>query len=99
MKSVLEEFACGGITGDRVFHLKKDSRYERIMEIFCECEDKLTSVLDDEMKETLKQLLEAQSDSSLIEGTERFICGYRLGVLMTMEVFNGSDEIISGGSD
>ena len=89
MKSILEEFACGNITQDVVYYRKNSPDLERIMETLCSSEDKLMSVLDGELKQTFKQLIEAQAESSDIEGVNRFICGYRLGVLMTMEVFYG----------
>jgi hypothetical protein len=34
-----------------------------------------------------------------ISCTHKFIYGYRLGVLMTMEVFNGSEDAIYGRQD
>ncbi|MCL2853522.1 MAG: hypothetical protein FWE20_10935 [Defluviitaleaceae bacterium] len=91
MKSVLEEFASGNMSPDVVYHRKSSPQYKIITEALSGCEAKLMSALDDELKETLNQLIEAQMESSTIEGIDRFICGYRLGVLMTMEVFNGMD--------
>jgi len=69
------------------------------MKILCETEDQLMPVLDGELKETFKQYINAQAESNLITGIDKFIYGYRLGVLMTMEVFNGREEAIFGGKD
>ena len=99
MKSVLEEFACGNITQDVVYYRKNSPDLDRIMGTLCDSEDKLMSVLDGELKQTFKHLIEAQMESSYVEGTNRFICGYRLGVLMTMEVFYGKDEFMFGNSN
>jgi len=98
MKSILEEFACGNVSPEPRF-FKRDSHYGRTMEILSDSEEKLLSALDGELKETLKQFSEAQSEISLLSGIDRFIYGYRLGVLMTMEVFNGKEDLIIGGED
>ena len=55
----------------------------------CDSEDKLMSALDGELKETFKQFIEALGECNSIESNNRFINGYRLGVLMTVEVFIG----------
>ena len=88
MKSILEEFACGNISPEPRF-FKRDSHYGLTMKILSDSEEKLLSVLDGDLKETLKQFSEAQAEISILSGVDRFIYGYRLGVLMTMEVFNG----------
>ena len=88
MTSILEEFASGNIDPFEGT-IKKGSRYECILQTAYDCEEKLMSALDGELKETLRRFIETQSESSSIDGNNRFINGYRLGVLMTMEVFNG----------
>jgi len=98
MSSILEEFARGNISPD-VGCFKKDSQYGRTMKTLCETEDRLMSVLGGELKETFKQHVDAQAESNLITGIDKFIYGYRLGVLMTMEVFNGREAAIFGGKD
>jgi hypothetical protein len=98
MKSLLEEFAQGNILPEPRF-FKRDSHYGRTMEILSMSEEKLLMELDGELKENLKQFSEAQAEISLLSGIDRFIYGYRLGVLMTMEVFNGKDDLVLGGED
>ena len=95
MKSILEEFAYGNISPQPRF-FKKDSHYGRTMKILSDSEEKLLSVLDGELKDTLKQFSDAQAEISLLSGVDRFVYGYRLGVLMTMEVFSGKDDLIVG---
>jgi len=95
MKSILEEFAYGNISPEPRF-FKKDSHYGRTMKILSDSEEKLLSVLDGELKDTLKKFSEAQAEISLLSGVDRFMYGYRLGVLMTMEVFNSKDDLIVG---
>ncbi|MCL2852660.1 MAG: hypothetical protein FWE20_06475 [Defluviitaleaceae bacterium] len=89
MNNILEEFACGNISPDVVYHRRDSHQHKLNIETLSNNEAKLMAALDDELKETLNQLIEAQIESCTIEGIDRFICGYRLGVLMTMEVFNG----------
>ncbi|MCL2853535.1 MAG: hypothetical protein FWE20_11010 [Defluviitaleaceae bacterium] len=91
MRSILEEFACGKISPD-IDYFRKRSQYDRTLETLCNTEGKLMSELGGELKETLKQFIDAQSKSSAIDGIDRFIYGYRLGVLMTMEVFYGARD-------
>jgi len=57
------------------------------------------SALDGELKEIFKQHIDARAESDFITGIDRFIYGYRLGVLMTMEVFSGRGDAIFGGKD
>ena len=88
MKSILEEFACGDIDPYEIT-IRKGSHHEDVLQLMCEREDRLMSSLDDELKETLKQYIEALGECNSIESNNRFINGYRLGVLMTIEVFRG----------
>ena len=94
--SLLKEFACGNISPEPRF-FQKGSEYGQAMEILVNSEEKLLSMLDGELTETFKKFSDAQAQISLLSGIERFICGYRLGVLMTMEVFNGRNSLIAGG--
>ena len=96
MKSILEEFAYGNISPEPRF-FKRGSHYGQTMKTLSDSEEKLLSMLDGELKETLKQLIDAQAEISILSGVDRFIYGYRLGVLMTMEVFSGKEDLIIGG--
>jgi len=96
MQSILEEFANGNISPETRF-FKKNSRYWRAMQHLTDTEEKLFSALNEQEKELLKIFSETQSEVSFLSGIDRFIYGYRLGVLMTMEVFNGKDDLIVGG--
>ena len=96
MTSILEEFARGNIPSElRTF--KKDSHFGRTMKVLSDTEDKLLAGLDDELKEIFKQFSVAQSEVNLLSNIDRFVDGYRLGVLMTMEVFNYRDDLVVGG--
>lgn len=60
---------------------------DKSLELYTELEQKLNS---EELK-LIKQLMDTNSAESAIDSEEKFIRGYRLGVLMTMEVFAGQN--------
>jgi len=98
MQSILKEFALGNINPDDGF-FKKDSHYGRVIKAISDSEEKLLSMLDGESKETLIQLTGAQLEANSISNMDKFIYGYRLGMLMTMEVFEGREDAIFGRRD
>ena len=98
MKSILENFAYGNIDPN-VGIIKKGSKYERAMKTITDCEDRLLSMLDGESKKLLVQFSSAQAEVNAISNTDKFIYGYRLGVLMTMEVFTGTEDSMFGKED
>lgn len=51
--------------------------------------------LSDEEKEAFQNLKDTSDGVSLNYATERFVAGFRLGVLMMAEVFAGSDDLIA----
>ena len=57
------------------------------------------TMLDGEPKELLIKFSGAQLEANSISNTEKFIYGYRLGVLMTMEVFADREDAIFGRED
>jgi len=97
-KSILEEFARGNISPN-VGSVKRGSHYDRLGKALVEAENKITAGLGEELQDTMKQYIDLQGETNLISTTDSFIYGYRLGVLMTMEVFKGSDTAIYGGAD
>lgn len=98
MKSVLEEFACGNISPEPRF-IKHNSEYEKATKALSDAEEKLRAALTGTEQGLLNALLEAQGAVSLLANTDKFVYGYRLGVLMTMEVFNGREDLAVGGKD
>ena len=79
--------------------VKRGSHYERMGKALVEAEDKITAGLGEELQETMKQYINLQGETDLIERTDSFIYGYRLGVLMTMEVFKSNENAIYGGGE
>jgi len=97
MKSILEEFAQGNISPEPRF-LEHNSEYEKAVNALSEAEKKLYNLLDDNGRELLNALIDAQGKVNHLANTDKFIYGYRLGVLMTMEVFEGKADLLNGGT-
>ncbi|NCC69172.1 MAG: hypothetical protein EOM14_13460 [Clostridia bacterium] len=96
MQSVLEEFALGNLSPEpRSF--KRGSQYGRTMQTLADSEAQLLAALGGAEKKTFEKLIDTQAEISLLSGVDKFIYGYRLGVLMTMEVFEGKENLIADG--
>ena len=91
MKSVLEALAYGEIS-PLASTAKWDSNYCRVIESIVEYEDKLSYMLDGEARELLKKFSAAYSEANGTANVDSFICGYRLGALMMIEVFAGKEK-------
>ncbi len=96
MKSILEELYIGNIhTGDRSF--KRGSEYDRVSNSFVEANDKLRSMLDKSQIKAYEDVQAANYKVNYMELTDRFIYGFRMGLLIALEVCNTSDDFIAGG--
>ena len=95
MKSILEQFAYGNINPSDGA-IPKGSRYERILNSANNAENKIAAALDGELQELFSKYVNEQGEAVSIAETDKFIFGYRLGVLMTMEVFTGREHTIFG---
>ena len=95
MQGILEEVDRGNIlSGPRFF--EPGTHYGRVMEVLADCEKRLETVLDEEGREIFEEFNKSQIEIELLIGIEKFVHGYRLGVLMAGEVFNGkNDSIVS----
>lgn len=93
MGRILEAFSEGRLCADE----KEENRsaaYQRLCERSFRLHDELEEKLGDEEKALLEGLMDSLLDESSSDSQHSFIRGYRLGVLMTMEVFMGEDELI-----
>lgn len=72
---------------------KPESQYGRTLEELTVIENKLLAVLKGEELELFKKFYEIQSDLNHLSNTEQFIYGYRLGTLITTEVFMGTTSL------
>jgi len=92
MSSILEEFARGNIRPETRF-FKKGSEYDHTLKQVVDSEIALCALLNEQQKEALNIFIDAQMKLNDLSNIDRFIYAYRLGVLMTMEIFNGKDDL------
>ena len=95
MESNLKALAQGNLltAPNRVAHGSKQARAAARL---AECEAALTAVLDPPARALLDNLEAAPWEAEDLAGTDRFVYGYRLGVLMTVEAFCGRDPLALG---
>ena len=84
MKNILEEFAHGNINPSDGA-ITRGSHYDKTMKALVENESKLTAGLGEELQNTFKQYIDLQLEANQISNNNKFIYGYRLGVLMTID--------------
>lgn len=90
MYTILEAFANGVLRVEEDVSRRRPE-HQKTCNLIDELEQKLSKQLKDEENELLRQLLDALASESSYYAENRFIRGYRLGTLMTMEVFTNSD--------
>ena len=91
MEKLLRVFASEQLQVEEVTETRSPKQKRLLAESdkpHAELEQKLNS----EEKELLECLLDINADESTLYGEDKFVRGYRLGVLMTMEVFAGQDK-------
>ena len=71
-----------------------DSKFNRARNRYCTLGEKLLEKLNDEERKMLDDYSSAQTEESLLYGNDRFVKGFRLGVLMMMEVITDEDDLI-----
>ena len=93
MKRLLEAFA-----GDELHVLpateKRNPEYQKLHDRSYELQEKLERKLNDEDRELLNKLLDTISEINCHYAQNKFIRGYSLGVLMTMEVCSEQDTFL-----
>lgn len=82
-----------GISHRNLVFSSQISRYGRVLKTLVDSEEKLSSALSADLRETLVTFIEAQAELNALSSNERFIYGYRLGVLMTIDVYAGKDDL------
>ena len=63
----------------------------------CKTAEALDARLDDEGKKLLEQLSDAQMDESHLYAVDQFVRGYRIGMLMMLEVLGGASDLLHEG--
>lgn len=93
MGKILEAFFNDQLHIDDVTW-ERTPKHQRICERACQLQDQLSEKLDAEDKKLLDELVDAIFDEGCVDAEKKFERGYRLGVLMTMEVFSGQDSFL-----
>ena len=96
MDSILKDLFLGNLSpNDRSF--RKDSEFGRALHQLCEKETALLSLLDEDQEKLLKSFQAAQSTVNYLEQMDRFIYGFRLGLMLAIEAYHVSDTFVVGG--
>lgn len=93
MGKILDAFADDQLLVNAVTCEKK-SHHQYLCEQVEILQNKLESKLNDEDRVLLQKLADAYYDESCCDAHNNFVRGYRLGVLMTMEVFEEKDSFL-----
>ncbi len=93
MGKILDAFADDQLHVHAVTE-KRTSYHQYLYEQAEILQNKLEKKLNDEDKELLKKLADTYFDESCCDAHNNFVRGFRLGVLMTVEVFSGQREFL-----
>ena len=98
MGKILKAFVTDQLHVDALTE-KHSLEYKRNYEKSCELQEKLEKELNGNEKEMLDELMDAMFTNGACYGEEKFIRGFRLGVLIMIEVFEGQDEFLGRGDE
>ncbi len=93
MGKILDAFADGSLCVEEEVE-ERSHEYQWLSEKACRLQEELEERLCDEDRELLEDLVDTVFEESCSYAQRRFIRGYRLGVLMTVEVFDRQDTYI-----
>ena len=93
MGKILDAFAMDNLSTEPAIY-QGSPEYEKARKRFCDLGEQLLARLNQEEKTLLEEYTSAQSEENSLYAVERFVRGYRLGVLMTMEVFAGGSDLL-----
>ena len=87
---VLEELWYGNVTpGER--EVEKGGRMWNLGRLILQNEEELEPLLSEKAKEVLEKLRDNQTELNGINECEIFVCGFRLGARIMLEVLDGSE--------
>lgn len=95
MGKILEALANDNLCINPSYY-KGSPEYQKAIKVIYETAEELNKKLNDEEKELFEKFCDAQSDETTIYQTDKFVRGYRLGVLITLEVLDGTSDFICG---
>ena len=95
MRSILKELAHDNITTvSRACW--QDPAYKKSVQVGARLEEKLLATLNEEEKELLEKYKDETMYQCCVEGNDRFIHGFKLGLTLTAEAFVTSGDLITG---
>lgn len=74
-------------------------QHKRLYKRSCELQAELEKKLNDDEKELLDKLMDTMFEDGSCYAEEKFIRGYKLGVLMTAEVYQEQGEFFGRGDE
>ena len=87
---ILEELWYGNVTpGER--EVEKGGRMWNLGRLILQNEEELEPLLSEKAKEVLEKLRDNQTELNGINECEIFVCGFRLGARIMLEVLDGSE--------
>ncbi len=97
MRKSLEDLYFGNIAPyDK--QMAANSKLRRLVKRATDCESQLTERLNEEERELLNTLINAQHEINCITAMENFILGFRLGVRLMAECMDEDDgDLVDGG--
>ena len=72
--------------------VEKDGRLWNLGRLILQNEEELAPLLSEKAKEVLEKLRDNQSELNDLGECEVFVCGFRLGARIMLEVLDGSDK-------
>lgn len=93
MGKILDAFADGRLCTEEEFERRSPGDLE-LSEKAYRLQEELEEKLNDEERELLSDLVDTIFEECCCYAQNRFVRGYRLGVLMTMEVFDQQDSYV-----
>ncbi len=66
--------------------IKQGSQYQRTVKELCKRMDELLNLLSPEAREQLDAVSELKTDINILENEDSFICGFRLGMGILLDV-------------
>ena len=88
---ILEELWYGNVTPSER-SVEKGSHLWNLGRLILQNEEELTPLLSEKAKEVLEKLRDNQSELNDLNECEVFVCGFRLGARIVLEVLDGSDK-------
>ncbi len=97
MRKILEDLYFGNITPYEK-RMAASSEFRRLAKRAADCESQLTERLNEEERQLLNTLINAQQEIDSITVMENFILGFRLGVRLMAECMDEDDgALVDGG--